>query len=164
MWKPRVLDPGVVFLVGQNCRQNDDCVEGFRVFFRVFLVGRVRSFFHLRSAYILGSLLNNLSVTDCILLTMFAVSHFLSLGSFIPSPQYHNHHLSFIVPIHTDTYQRTEPNPSFLLFSLIFSPLFTPRRCLGLYLAHPLPSPLSPPLVHICCNPFCSSSVDPRCN
>lgn len=54
--------------------------------------------------------------------------------------QYHDNHLSFVVPMHTDTYQRTEPILSFSLSPLIPSPPLTPRRCLGLYLVRPSPS------------------------
>lgn len=102
------------------------------------------------------------SVMNHIVPTTFAVSDFLSLGSFIPPPVYHNNHLSFVVPIHRHIpTNRTNP---FLLFSslTLSSHIFGLPRCLGLYLTPPPPGARSS-LVHICCDPFCSPSVHPNC-
>jgi hypothetical protein len=138
-----------IFLNGLNRRQNHGRAQGFRS----FEVSGQGSAFLLPSLFCSPALFPSRrpSVTEHILSTVFTVVRFLAY----PIPTYHNATcLSSLQCTQTHT---TEPNPlpSFVIFHDPFLPLVTPPRCLGLYLAHPF----SPPslLVHICCNPSCSS-------
>jgi len=78
--------------------------------------------------------------------TTFSVSHCLSWTVHSIPPHYHSNHLSSSSQAHT-----TEPDPPFLFHPS--SPLA--RRCLGLYLVHPSPSPLSY-MLQLC---FCQSPL-----
>ena len=140
------------FLDGQNRRQNHHRVQGC-CSFRVFLTGE----------YIYSSI----SVPfACSVLYSAAPLSRTTYFIFTPSdrsshpPQYHNDRLSLAVLMHTHV---DEPNPSSSFFDFSDLPffLFTPRRCLGLYLAHLLPPPPSSSCSYMW-QPFCSF-VNPHC-